>query len=65
MDEELKAMFEVRLTEAKEDYPTHTLQQQLQLATQWLKTAMEERIDRLVEQRWAGHLEATNKAHYG
>ncbi len=65
MDEELRAMFEVRLEEAKEDFPAYTLQQQLQLATQWLKLAMEERIDRIVEHRWSGHLEAVNKAHYG
>jgi hypothetical protein len=57
--------FEQNLELAKDENPTMDLRDQIALAIEWTIAEVTSHIQHLGEQRWAAHLEATNKVHFG
>jgi hypothetical protein len=65
LDEALKEIFERELSEVFDDYPEITHGAATMTAAERTMEVVNERIERIADNRKWGHIEEVNKAHFG
>ncbi len=62
---DLEAMFQEQMNMVQEENPLMPFDEQVEVAKSWVLDQLHNRVSRIAERRYLGHVEAVNRAFYG